>query len=158
MSRSVLATTNEMLWARFHAAETTSEIQDAMKAIIKRLLVGPSTRTEINLAMVECGVRPVLFELGLSIVTEASECVRDQFRARLVACGAIFPAMRLAILMDCPLSRREVVALGNHHVGSITREEVRMFFDCAERTEGIGELDLRRLEKQFRADHVGNVC
>jgi len=141
-------------WRRFKSATKIPELNTAMGSIIRKLLHDPSSSTEtIDAALFECAVRPVLFDRGMSIVMSASPYVRDVFRRRLVECGALVQAMCLAKLTRQPLSRDEIVTLGHQHVDAdvIARGEAEEFFHCAEKTEGITELDLRRLHKQLSA-------
>ena len=140
------------LWARFKVAEKITERQDAMKEIIKKLPLDFSKKGAVDMALVECAVRPSLFELGMSIVMEASGYVREAFRRRLIECGDLLLVMRLAKLMDRPLSRDEIVMLGNRHVGALVYEEIAGLLSSAEKTEGITPLDLCRLRKQFASD------
>ncbi|MEK7118000.1 MAG: hypothetical protein AAB869_00125 [Patescibacteria group bacterium] len=140
----------EDLWVRFKAAEKVVDRQNIMGEIIKRLLIDGITQKAIDVALVECTARQPLFELGMSIVMAADRELREAFRRRLVEYGAAFQVRRLARLMERPLSRDEVVMLGNRYTGGLVfPEEISRFLSEAETIVGITELDLRRLRKQF---------
>jgi len=137
---------------QFKGAETKLELRDALWEIIRKVLVDLSTdQVAIDTILYECAAQPVLFELGISVAMHASEYVREAFRRRLVECGAAFETIRLVKLMDRPLSRDEMVMLGNRCAGGIVQEEVLLVLVYARGIEGITELDLRRLEKQLGA-------
>lgn len=107
-------------------------------------------RALVDLCLLKCAARAlVLSEQGMTLAMLASLDVRNVFRRRLVDGGLFLEAMRLAGMAGEPLTRDEVVALGHRHVGSFDTEEVERFLVAALRTEGMSELDLRRLSKQF---------
>lgn len=139
------------MWFRFGASVTINERRTAIAELVKEAVKNPLETAEIDKILFECAARPVLFEHGMSVAMFASYEMREAFRKKLVECGAILQAMRLAALMERPLSRDEIVTLGNRHIPHVqflTREEVTMFIAYAERTIGIRDLDLRRLRKQ----------
>lgn len=151
MNRGRAATNIRGCWSLWSAEEKLPERREIMLAIVKEIMLGRVQSDDIDRAVYECAVHPALFEQGMSIVMLASDYVRDAFRARLVECGALMQAMRLVTFMDRPLSRDEIVTLGNYHRGGLVHAEVAQFLLYAEKTEGITPLDLRRLRKQLES-------
>lgn len=139
------------LWSQFQVAEEDNKRRDIMAEVIKSLPLNSSKKDAVDVALVECTVRPILFELGMGIAMEASEYVREAFRRQLVENGAVFQLMRLVRTMDCPLSRDEVVMFGNRYTGGLLHDEINQFLGVAEKIEGITLLDLRRLKKQLES-------
>ncbi|OGZ05983.1 MAG: hypothetical protein A3C93_05820 [Candidatus Lloydbacteria bacterium RIFCSPHIGHO2_02_FULL_54_17] len=156
----VFSVSNELrsLWARFKDADTTRALHVWGWELVKKINLDLSAPVEfVDLVLAKCSARPIVLSgQGFSIVMLATPEAREAFRARLVECGMFLEAMRLAEMMKRPLSRDEVVALGRQHLESLDSLEVEQFLVCALRTDGMQELDLRRISKQFgvEVEHI----
>lgn len=142
------------VWGQFAEATTIHPLRiwgwEVVKAIHKH---HSSDRAFVDLVLLKCAVRPrMLSEHGMTIVMHASPEARDVFRARLVKSGMFLEAMRLSEMMRCPLTRAEVVALGHTHTKNPDSRDIERFIVYAMRTEGMQELDLRRIYKQFEVE------
>ncbi len=156
----IFAVSNELrsLWARFKDADTTRALHVWGWELTKKINLTHGVAVEfVDLVLAKCAARPlVLSGQGFSVVMLATPEAREAFRARLVECGMFLEAMRLAEMMKRPLSRDEVVALGRQHMESLDSFEIEQFIVCALRTDGMQELDLRRIYKQFgvEVEHI----
>ena len=140
------------LWALYAVAVKISDKVVLMGMIAKELILRRSKVEEIDRALVECAVYSELFGSGMIIVMFASEYAREAFRKRLVEAGAVPEVRRLAVCMAQPLSRAEIVFLGNRYKGGLPQVDITNFLKHAAMTEGMTPLDLKRLHKQLEPE------
>lgn len=129
------------------ADDTSKDVE----LFVATLLTTEHAEGMYDLALLKCMSRPSYFELGMSVAGLASGRVCMKFREQLVRVGAFLLAMRLAKLVGQPLSREEMVALGNNHAGGLIREDVEKFIDYATASRVMFPLDIRRLKRQLGA-------